>query len=204
MRIFISVLGNCLSFALLTAFITPVLAQAAFSCKAANGQYMPSYTPCSTGVSNGLVYYPPIESGSSSYRQPQRYEAPLPRAQDVEAHVQYMSPVCAGLNDTLRTASSRGISGSSINDMRRDYRSKCQDNESEAHERLSKARGEKKLEKLETQKAEKVDSERASIRAQQCGESKRILTTKRARTDLTDGEKSDLQRFEDNYRSRCG
>ena len=165
MRIFISVLGNCLSFALLTAFITPVLAQAAFSCKAANGKYMPSHTPCSTGVSNGLVYYPPIESGSSSYRQPQRYEAPLPRAQDVEAHVQYMSPVCAGLNDALRTASSRGISGSSINDMRRDYRSKCQDNESEAHERLSKARGEKKLEKLETQKAEKVDSERASIRA---------------------------------------
>ena len=122
----------------------------------------------------------------------------------VEAHVQYMSPVCAGLNDALRTASSRGISGSSINDMRRDYRNKCQDNESDAHERLSKAGGEKKLEKLETQKAEKVDSERASIRAQQCGESKRILTTKRARTDLTNGEKSDLQRFEDNYRSRCG
>ncbi len=42
------------------------------------------------------------------------------------------------------------------------------------------------------------------MREQQCGESKRILYTKRARTDLTEGGKSELRRFEENYRSRCG
>jgi hypothetical protein len=41
------------------------------------------------------------------------------------------------------------------------------------------------------------------LQEQQCGESKRILVTKKARTDLNDGEKADLQRFEVNYRARC-
>ena len=49
----------------------------------------------------------------------------------------------------------------------------------------------------------KAEQERASIRAQQCGESKRILFSKRARTDLTDGEKAELKRFEENYLARC-
>ena len=52
--------------------------------------------------------------------------------------------------------------------------------------------------------AEKQERDRASMREQQCGESKRILLSKRARTDLTEGEKAELRRFEDNYRSRCG
>lgn len=206
MRGLISSVATCVGLACLAAVAVPAHAQAPYSCKAANGRYMPSYSPCSSGASNGLVYYPPAaESTNSAYRQPQqRYESPPQRAQDAGAHVQYMSPTCAGLNDALRTASSRGISSSSISDMRRDYNSKCQENESEAYERLSKAKGDKRLEKLEAQKTENLDTERASIRAQQCGESKRILVTKRARTDLNEGEKAELQRFEDNYRSRCG
>lgn len=204
MRTFTDFAAACSGAAVLALLAVPAHAQAPYSCKTGNGQYMPSYSPCSSSASNGLVYYPPVESSTSSERQPQRYEPPPQRAQEAEAHVKHMSPTCAGLNDALRTASSRGISGISISDMRRDYRSKCQENENEAYERLSSAKSEKRLEKLEAQKTEKLDTERASIRAQQCGESKRILTTKRARTDLTVGEKTELQRFEDNYRSRCG
>ena len=41
------------------------------------------------------------------------------------------------------------------------------------------------------------------MREQQCAESRRILLAKRARTDLSQGEKDDLARFETNYRARC-
>lgn len=37
----------------------------------------------------------------------------------------------------------------------------------------------------------------------QCRESMRIIRTKRGRQNLTEGEKADLQRFEDNIRARC-
>ncbi len=37
-----------------------------------------------------------------------------------------------------------------------------------------------------------------------CDESRGILATKKRRTDLNDGEKAELLRFEENFRSRCG
>ena len=42
------------------------------------------------------------------------------------------------------------------------------------------------------------------IERQQCDESKRIIFVKEKRPDLTDGEKADLQRFEENAKARCG
>jgi hypothetical protein len=51
--------------------------------------------------------------------------------------------------------------------------------------------------------AEAKAMERTRLQEQQCGESKRILAVKRARTDLSAGEKADLQRFEENYKARC-
>lgn len=206
MKKMFSIWAAAIAFGLFAAGASPVQAQAPYSCKGSGGSYVPSYSPCSSGTSNGMVYYPPAEStsSSSSYNQSQRYERPLPRAQEAEPFVQYMGPMCAGLSDNIRTASSRGISYDRINDMRREYSNKCQEEEQDARERVYKAKGEKRLEKLEAMKSDKLDQDRANIKAQQCGESKRILANKKARTDLTDGEKMDLQRFEDNYRARCG
>lgn len=45
---------------------------------------------------------------------------------------------------------------------------------------------------------------RTKLQQEQCEESKRIRLTKRRRTDLTEGAKSELQWFETNYTSRCG
>ena len=177
-----------------------------YSCKNSSGRYVPSYSPCAGPSGGGLVYYPPVDpsSGSgASYNQSQRFQQQLPRAQDPEAYVQYMSARCAGMNDALRTASSRGISYEKINAMRRDYSKSCQEDESDAREQMSKAYGEKRQEKLDAKKSEKLSEERAALKIQQCGESKRILVTKKARGDLNDGEKAELQRFEDNYRARC-
>ncbi|MBK9235973.1 MAG: hypothetical protein IPO19_07875 [Rhodoferax sp.] len=87
--------------------------------------------------------------------------------------------------------------------MRKEYREQCSEEESEARSKMSRERREDKQQRAGADKAEQRSRERTAIQQQQCGESKRILFTKRARTDLTDGEKADLQRFEDNYRSRC-
>jgi len=68
---------------------------------------------------------------------------------------------------------------------------------------LSQERGDQYQAKRADQQAERQAKERTALQQQQCGESKRILITKRARTDLNEGEKAELQRFEQNYRERC-
>lgn len=57
--------------------------------------------------------------------------------------------------------------------------------------------------KQEEKQAATEQRQRTELAQQQCDESKRILYNKKRRTDLTDGEKADLQRFEEAYRSRC-
>ena len=115
-----------------------------------------------------------------------------------------MSPRCAGLHDALRTASARGLDYGTVNEMRKNYQRECSENESEARQQLSRERGEKRQVAKGEEDAAKRSMERSKLMEQQCGESKRILVTKRARTDLNEGERAELQRFEANYKARCG
>lgn len=141
--------------------------------------------------------------GPGVYGQP-GYSPPIPSTGEAPANLKYLSPRCASLNDAIRTAPARGLKWDTIADMRREYSRECADSESESRAKLNEDRSAQQKEKLEARNAEKAERDRASIQAQQCGESKRILLAKRARTDLTEGEKADLRRFEDNYRTRCG
>jgi hypothetical protein len=114
-----------------------------------------------------------------------------------------MSPRCSSLHDALRTASARGLDSRTQSEMRRNYQRECADDESEARAKWSRERGEKKqLARTEEESARRAQ-ERTKVQQEQCGEFKRILVTKRQRTDLTEGEKADLQRFEANYKARC-
>lgn len=88
--------------------------------------------------------------------------------------------------------------------MRKDYHAECAEDESEARGRLSEELRDKSNQKREARLSEARERDRSALHQEQCGESKRILVTKRARTDLTEGEKAELQRFEVNYKSRCG
>ena len=45
--------------------------------------------------------------------------------------------------------------------------------------------------------------QQSQMAQQQCDESKRIIAGKKRRTILNDGERAELQRFEDNIRARC-
>lgn len=173
-----------------------VHAQARYACRIGKTVYESSQ-PCPSTSATRPAYYGPTE-------QAPRYESPPPRATgEAPAHSKYMSPRCASLHDSIRTAPVRGLASDTVTSMRKEYSRECAENEREAQAMLSQEAGEKNRQKREEKVAEKRAGEQASVRAQQCGESKRILVTKKARTDLTDGEKADLRRFEDNYLARC-
>jgi hypothetical protein len=190
----------------LAAVALPAAAQ--YRCVASNGVYYESASPCrgasipgstpapAKAASPGVRYFPPAESES-------RYRAPPPSIGEAPPQLKYMSPECSGLHDALRTASARGLNHDTVAKMRKDYNNQCSENESEARSRLSQEMREKSVQKRDAKVAEARERERTALQIEQCGESKRILRTKRARTDLTDGEKAELDRFEANYKARC-
>jgi hypothetical protein len=186
--------------------VAPAAAQ--YRCPSANGGTYVSSTPCQSGTqaraaaagsrsSNGIRYFGPAESES-------RYQPRPPSIGEAPAQLKYMSPRCSALNDALRTAPARGLNYETVTKMRKDYRAECAEDEQEAHGRLSQEMRDKSLQKSETKLSEARQRERTALQQEQCGESKRILKIKQARTDLSTGEKAELERFEANYRGRCG
>ena len=120
-----------------------------------------------------------------------------------QSSLPYLSARCASLNDAIRTAPTRGLKYDTINQMNKEYYRECAEEENEANARLSQERRDKRQQVNQDKTNANLDKERASQREQQCAESRRILQTKRARTDLNEGEKNELRRFEENFRSRC-
>lgn len=187
--------------------LLPLPAAAQFRCMATNGVIYQSASPCRavrgpeaetpSGRSGGVRYFPPAEPES-------RYQQRPPSIGEAPSHLKYMSPQCAGLHDALRTASARGLNPDTVTKMRKDYSDRCSEDEGEARMRFNQELRERSNEKRELQVGEARARDRTSLQKEQCGESKRILVTKRARTDLTEGEKSELKRFEENFRTRCG
>lgn len=140
-------------------------------------------------------YYGPTEQRT--------YTPPPPSIGEAPEYITYMSARCSGLHDALRTAAARGLDHPTQNEMRRNYQRECAEDESEARTKWSRERGEKKQMARTEAESERRAQERTKLQQEQCGESKRILVTKRQRTDLTEGEKAELQRFEANYKARC-
>ena len=164
-----------------------------YQCRDNTGRSYTSSLPCKPG----MVYYAPL---------PERPVAPtyIPSVGDAPDHLKYMDPRCASLNDAIRTAPARGLKGDVVSDMRKEYSRECRDSEQAASRRLHEERNDKRK-AAETEK--KVAEREASwTKAQQdmCGELKRVLRIKRARTDLNEGEQRDLQRSEEAYQRRCG
>ncbi|MCW5644830.1 MAG: hypothetical protein KIT63_22235 [Rhodoferax sp.] len=184
-----------LFFVLAMAFLSAgVQAQTRYVCTI-NGTTYQSTRPC-PGGGNITTYGPSASRPSPEPRVPRIGQAP--------ANLKYLSPRCASLNDALRTAQARGLKYDTIARMQQEYRQECAESEREANALMSQERRDDRDRLNEARKAQALNKERTQLQQQQCDESKRILFKKRARTDLSDGEKADLRRFEENYRSRCG
>jgi hypothetical protein len=180
------------------AFACSAGAQVRYQCRTATGSMYLSDRPCGMATpSSPPVYYGPTE-------QPRIYTPPPPGIGEAPEYITYMSPRCSALNDALRTAPARGLDSRTQSEMRRNYQRECAEDEADARSRWAHERGEKKqMARSEAESARRAQ-ERTKLQQEQCAESRRILVTKRQRTDLTEGERTELQRFEANYKARCG
>jgi len=127
----------------------------------------------------------------------------IPKAPDAPEHLKHLSPRCSSMNDAIRTGPTRGLTNETLSNLQKEYRRECAEEESEALRKLATERSDARKAKQEEKQAATEQRQRTELAQQQCDESKRILYNKKRRTDLTDGEKADLQRFEEAYRSRC-
>lgn len=179
-------------------------AQTRYHCRDDSGNSFTLSRPCprdarTTAVSAGA------ESSYSSYS---RYDStPVRVPADVPEHHQYMSARCRSLDDGIRSAYSRGIKADVVAGMRSEYKRDCSEQEREAFSQLSSEQRARTKARREEEKSarlvEQASREQEERFLQQCAESRRILQAKKARTDLTEGERNELRRFEDNFIARC-
>jgi hypothetical protein len=187
-----------------------------YQCAGPSGMYVSS-RPCPDApparpaggaeAAKPKLYYGPAEE--QPQQQPSRYyQPPVPTVSEAPSHLRYMSASCATMNDALRTAQSKGLKYETIQGMQNDYRKQCSEEEMNAMNKMSRDRydagREKRIANVEAQVSQVEEQGRNALKQQQCIEGRRILANKKARTDLTAGEKSDLVRFEENFRTRCG
>jgi hypothetical protein len=191
-------IAHCLLVFAMAVISSQGFAQTRYNCKLSDGRFYSSDRPC---ANEGLIYYGPQADRSSQSSYQGNYGS---RTSEAPEYLKYMSPKCSSMHDAIRTSGARGVRAETAAEARKNYQEECAADESQASSRLSKERGEKYQAKEEAKRAEERNQQQSAAKDQQCGESKRILMVKRARTDLTDGEKGDLKRFEDNYKARCG
>lgn len=184
----------CLVFLAGLLFTGLAMAQTRYSCRSASGGTIVSDKPC--GSSSGMTYYGPTASQGTSNTY-------VPKVSAAPDHLKYLSPHCSSMNDAIRTGPARGVKYETTSELQKNYQRECADDERDAYSQLSGERNETRSAKNETKQAAIAAVQRTQIAQQQCDESKRILFIKKRRTDLTDGEKLDLLRFEENFKSRC-
>jgi len=182
-----------------------VAAQTRYHCRDANGNSFVLSRPCPSDTRTTAAVAGPVPSYQSSYS---RSSPVAVRVQsEAPAHHQYMSARCRSLDDNIRSAYSRRIAADVVAGMRREYERDCREQERDAYSQISSERRSRDKERREEEKSaqlvEQVSREQEERFLQQCAESRRILNAKRARTDLTEGERNDLRRFEENFIARC-
>lgn len=167
--------------------------QTRYVCRQPNGSSVVSDRPCTT--STALIYYPPLNP-TTSY-------SVIPKAGMAPDHLQYLSPRCAAMNDAIRTSGVHGLNYQAVSELQRNYQRECAENENEARNRYSQERGEARKARLDAKQSAQQAQQQTEMAQQQCDESKRIIANKKKRTDLNEGERAELERFEANIRARC-
>lgn len=184
--------------------VAEVQAQLRYHCRDDRGNTFTLSRPCPEGSRTTAAVAGPAPA---QYSSPRYDNTPVRSAPETPDHHQYMSARCRALDDNIRAGYSRGIKAEVLEGMRREYRRDCREEEQDAQSRLSSERRTRDKERRDsekaTQQAAQATREQEERVAQQCAESRRILANKRARTDLTEGERNDLRRFEEAFLARC-
>jgi hypothetical protein len=160
-----------------------------------------SSRPCPGSIRSEMRGLSGGQSGQPTANTDTSYTPSLAKAPD---YLPYMSIECAQLNDALRTGPTRGLKSGPMAELRADYQKRCSDNEASARDQLREAEKQQLDRRQDQQAATQAEKSRAAMSNEQCYEMLRILHGKRQRAaSMNDGEKADLQRFEDNYKARC-
>lgn len=185
--------------------VSSVGAQTRYHCRDANGNNYSLSRPCLEGSTTRTIEAGPSQP-SYSYSQPSR-PTTVRTAPSEPDHYSYMSGRCRSLDENIRNAYSRKIAPDVVQGMRNEYRRDCAQEEQDASDRFYRERRDgdrqRREEERSAQMAAQSASEMDARKAQQCAESQRILNSKKARTDLTEGERADLKRFEEAFLARC-
>jgi hypothetical protein len=182
---------------LLFTLASPAHAQT-YRCAGANGQAQWSDRPCARQEKLGMIG--PLSDPAPRYTARSLGDA---RTGELPAYYEYLSGECRSLNDAVRTAPVRGVGYETQRDLQKEWQRKCGENASEAMRTYGEAQNAERDRRLAAKEQEHRQTQLARLSQEQCSEMLRILAVKRKRTDLSDGERTDLKRFEDNYRSRC-
>lgn len=183
--------------------VSSVGAQTRYHCRDSNGNSLVLSRPCPSEMRTTAVVSGPAPGSYS-----RSYDAtPVRPAPDVPEHHQYMSARCRALDENIRSAYARGIKPDVVAGMRREYKRDCSEEEEAAYTQASTERRLQRKQRQEEEKTAQLEAQMSREQEerfrQQCAESRRILASKKARTDLTEGEKNDLRRFEDAFLARC-
>ena len=181
----------------------PASAQVRYTCRDEAGNSFASSRPCPAGTRTATAVAGPAASSYSAYSAGSGTAVRL--AAEEPEHFRYLNERCRSLYQAMR--SGRNMAADVQEGMRREYRRDCDQAESDASSRLHRERREARKqaqdEEKQGQAARQAAQEQAARNSAQCAESRRIIEAKRKRTDLTDGERADLRRFEDNVAVRC-
>ena len=174
------------------------MAQAMYRCTNGTSTYI-SDRPCTGAQAGKLGALGPAPSRGNHVAP--SYSPPLGKAPD---HLVYLSPACASINDAIRTGPARGLKSQAMADLHNEYRSKCEEDEQSARQKVHEDKRNQRDQARAVQRAEQLDRQRAVTSREQCHEMLRILHGKLKQLDsITPGEKADFQRFEASYQERC-
>ena len=119
-------------------------------------------------------------------------------------YLDYLSPVCAELNEGMRNGPARGLGSRAMSELQRSYRERCGEEEQLARRRLGEDQSHRRELRNRELAEEKSERDRQKLSREQCDEMYRILHGRRPKVPtMSPGERSDFQRFEATWQARC-
>ena len=163
----------------------------------ANGQTVMSDRPCTGEAAAGLTGIGPERERRSTLALP----TAVGKAAD---YLEYLSPLCAELNEGMRNGPARGLGPRALLELHQSYRERCGEEDQAARKRFAEAQQKRREARNDELVAEKRERDQARLTREQCDEMYRIVHGRRKKLDtMTTGERADFERFEANWKSRC-
>jgi hypothetical protein len=192
-----TIVHACAAALCLTVWSSASAQRTTYNCSADGRTYL-SDRPCAGRPATALASIGPAANTRSGSDGRERQ---VGRA---ESHLDYLSPLCAELNEGLRNGPARGLGSRAVSELASSYRERCGDEDQQARRRVAEEQKKRREARDDDVRAENVERARAKLSREQCDEMYRIAHGKLKKlSSMTPGERSDFDRFEANRQARC-